>query len=84
MRILALKLIRFYQRCPFFHLPIFKTLFLTDSVCRFQPTCSEYAYQAVERYGIMRGSALAVKRILRCHPWSEGGLDPLVGQVKSK
>ena len=43
--------------------------------CRFHPTCSEYAALAVERHGIGRGTALAVRRLLRCHPWSAGGFD---------
>ncbi|MDD2326512.1 MAG: membrane protein insertion efficiency factor YidD [Alphaproteobacteria bacterium] len=46
-------------------------------VCRFHPTCSEYGYQAVGKYGIIRGSWLTLKRILRCNPWSVGGEDPL-------
>jgi uncharacterized protein len=45
--------------------------------CRFEPTCSVYARQAIERYGIGKGSALAVKRLLRCHPFHRGGLDPV-------
>ncbi len=45
--------------------------------CRFYPSCSEYAHQAVSRHGAARGSFLAVKRILRCHPWNEGGVDPV-------
>jgi putative membrane protein insertion efficiency factor len=45
--------------------------------CRFIPTCSEYGYQAVERYGVLRGGWLALRRLLRCHPFSRGGLDPL-------
>jgi putative membrane protein insertion efficiency factor len=45
--------------------------------CKFHPTCSEYAAQAVERFGVLKGSALALKRLLRCHPWSLGGLDPI-------
>jgi putative membrane protein insertion efficiency factor len=45
--------------------------------CRFMPTCSEYGYQAVERYGVLRGGWLALRRLLRCHPFSRGGLDPL-------
>jgi uncharacterized protein len=45
--------------------------------CRFTPTCSEYAAQAIERYGGARGSALAAKRLLRCHPWHPGGYDPV-------
>ncbi|HUV49680.1 MAG TPA: membrane protein insertion efficiency factor YidD [Anaerolineae bacterium] len=43
--------------------------------CRFYPTCSEYAYQAVLRYGSLKGSFLALKRILRCHPFNPGGVD---------
>ncbi|MBW2569366.1 MAG: membrane protein insertion efficiency factor YidD [Deltaproteobacteria bacterium] len=45
--------------------------------CRFYPTCSEYAYQAVLRYGLFTGSFLALKRILRCHPFNPGGFDPV-------
>ena len=46
--------------------------------CRYVPTCSEYAMEAVERYGAVRGSAMAVWRVLRCHPFTRGGLDPVV------
>ncbi|MGH9487543.1 MAG: membrane protein insertion efficiency factor YidD [Terriglobales bacterium] len=45
--------------------------------CRFYPSCSEYALQAVERYGLLRGSGLAVWRLLRCHPFHPGGFDPV-------
>lgn len=77
MKQLILKLIRFYQKTSLFHIWPLRALFLTDSACRFQPTCSEYTYQAIERYGIMRGSILGFRRILRCHPWNKGGDDPL-------
>jgi putative membrane protein insertion efficiency factor len=46
--------------------------------CRFVPTCSEYAAEAVERHGVVRGGSKALMRLLRCHPFSRGGYDPLV------
>lgn len=45
--------------------------------CRFHPSCSCYALQAIEQHGSLRGMFLATKRILRCHPWNEGGFDPV-------
>lgn len=45
--------------------------------CKFYPTCSEYAYQAIEKYGIIKGCLLTIKRLLRCNPFSKGGYDPL-------
>jgi len=45
--------------------------------CRFSPTCSEYFIMAVEKYGVIKGSYLGGKRILRCHPFNPGGYDPL-------
>lgn len=49
--------------------------------CRYTPSCSEYALQALRRHGALIGSWLAVKRIARCHPWSECGHDPVPGDV---
>ncbi|MEW6281261.1 MAG: membrane protein insertion efficiency factor YidD [Candidatus Eremiobacterota bacterium] len=49
----------------------------TPAVCRFQPTCSEYARQAIRRYGVLKGSWLALLRIGRCHPGHPGGWDPV-------
>ncbi len=65
-----IKLIRAYQ---FLLSPWF------GSGCRFNPTCSSYAIEAIKQWGSLRGTWLAIKRISRCHPWSEGGHDP-VGQ----
>ncbi|HIX86414.1 MAG TPA: membrane protein insertion efficiency factor YidD [Candidatus Parabacteroides intestinigallinarum] len=45
--------------------------------CRYVPTCSEYAIQAIKKYGPLKGSYLAIKRILRCHPWGGSGYDPV-------
>lgn len=45
--------------------------------CRFYPSCSQYTIEALEKYGILRGCYLAVRRLIRCHPWHPGGYDPL-------
>ena len=60
--------IRFYRRniSPMF-----------PPCCRFRPTCSEYALEAVEKYGALKGGYLALKRILKCHPFHPGGYDPV-------
>jgi putative membrane protein insertion efficiency factor len=47
------------------------------SNCRFVPSCSEYAAEALRAHGASRGGVLALRRILRCHPWNEGGIDPV-------
>jgi putative membrane protein insertion efficiency factor len=68
MRYLLLIPIKFYQ------------LFLSPwlgSNCRFQPTCSQYAYDSVKSYGFFKGFVLSAKRIGKCHPWHEGGFDPV-------
>lgn len=64
---ICLKLIKIYQ---FFSK-------LTPQNCRFYPTCSQYTYTAVEKFGIFRGIYLGAKRILKCHPYNEGGFDPV-------
>lgn len=51
---------------------------LLPPACRYVPTCSEYAMEAVERYGAVRGSAMAVWRLLRCHPFTRGGVDNVI------
>lgn len=68
MTILLLLPIKFYQNCisP-----------LTPPSCRFQPTCSEYARQAIIKHGPIKGLALAIWRILRCNPWGGSGYDPV-------
>ncbi|MBE6174031.1 MAG: membrane protein insertion efficiency factor YidD [Rikenellaceae bacterium] len=61
-------LIRFYQRCisPY-----------TPAACRYTPTCSQYALEAIRKYGPLKGCWLAAKRIARCHPWGGSGYDPV-------
>lgn len=50
---------------------------LLPPACRFYPSCSEYAAQAFEKHGLLRGGAMAVSRLARCHPWHPGGFDPV-------
>lgn len=68
MKIIVVKLIRFYQ---LFISP------LTPSSCRFYPTCSHYAVEAVTKHGVVRGGWMSVKRVSRCGPWHPGGYDPV-------
>ena len=68
MKRLLLAAIGFYQRRISPHTP---------SACRFQPTCSQYAKTAIERYGAWKGARLALWRILRCNPFCKGGYDPV-------
>lgn len=68
MKCIFLALIKFYQ---FFISP------WLGKNCRFEPTCSEYAYHAIDSYGIIKGLILGFRRILRCQPFSKGGYDPL-------
>lgn len=68
MKYLALVPIWFYQR---FVSPVM------PSACRFQPSCSVYATEAIDRFGLLRGGSLAIRRILRCHPFNPGGFDPV-------
>ena len=77
MTSLILFFIHTYQKMFSPDTGFFKRLYFTGKTCRFNPTCSEYAYQAIERYGILRGAFLGVKRILKCHPGNPGGNDPL-------
>lgn len=66
---IALKLIRFYK--------IFISPLLGKN-CRFYPTCSDYTYQAIEKYGLIKGMYLGLRRIIRCNPFNPGGYDPLI------
>ncbi|MFB2936616.1 membrane protein insertion efficiency factor YidD [Aerosakkonemataceae cyanobacterium BLCC-F154] len=68
MKVLLIWLIRGYRM---FISPLF------PPSCRYQPTCSQYAMQAIERFGPWRGTIMAIRRILRCHPFHPGGYDPV-------
>lgn len=75
LRQTILKTIKIYQKTFSPDHGIFSSV--TIYGCRFRPTCSEYFYQAVEKYGIIKGSYKGWKRVFRCHPFSKGGYDPL-------
>lgn len=68
MKRLLLSVLRFYRR--------FISPALPPS-CRFTPTCSEYTYEAIERFGALKGTWLGAKRLVRCNPWNPGGYDPV-------
>ena len=68
MKKILILLIRFYQK---FISPMF------PAKCRFYPTCSQYTLEAIKEYGAMKGTYLGIKRILKCHPFHEGGYDPI-------
>ncbi len=72
----VLGFIRFYQKTlSLDHSPLQKLF--PYGYCRFHPTCSEYTYQAVAKYGILKGLWFGLQRLIRCHPWNPGGEDPL-------
>ena len=69
MKRIVLGLIRLYQHTLAKALP--------ENTCRFYPTCSHYGYEAIEKYGVIKGGGMAVWRIMRCNPWNDGGFDPV-------
>ncbi len=76
MNIFTYILIRFIKIYQFLISPLF------GHSCRYFPTCSEYCIDALKTYGFFRGIFLSLKRILSCHPWSNGGIDPVKKEMK--
>ena len=77
MKKLALRCIRLYQKFLSWDHGYLNRLFPYLKVCRFSPTCSDYTYEAIEKYGLLKGAVLGLKRILRCHPLGGKGFDPV-------
>lgn len=78
MKTILLLTIRGYQKISSAYAYFIKMIFATNAGCRFHPTCSDYTYEAVEKYGVQKGGVMGVKRILRCHPWAKGGVDEVL------
>lgn len=75
-RYLAVRLLKIYQKTLSFDYGAFK-FFYPNGFCRFRPTCSDYAIQAIEKYGFIKGGFKAAARVARCQPFNPGGFDPL-------
>ena len=78
MNILTYLLIKFIKFYKFLISP-----FLGQS-CRYFPTCSDYSIEALKTYGFFKGLVLSIRRILSCHPWGQGGFDPVKKEIKVK
>ena len=76
-RYMVITIIRFYQKTLSFDHGPMKSLYPLG-FCRFNPSCSEYSIQAIQKYGIFRGGLKACWRVLRCNPFNKGGNDPLI------
>lgn len=70
-------LIKIYQKTISADHGGFLTYFKPQGVCRFRPSCSEYTYGAIQKYGVCKGVFLGIKRVLRCNPFNSGGWDPI-------
>lgn len=72
---LLIEIVKFYKKAISPWLPV---------ACRYEPTCSEYMIEAIQKYGVWRGVLLGIKRIGRCHPWGGSGIDPVPEKKKSE
>ncbi|OGK31228.1 hypothetical protein A3F29_04665 [Candidatus Roizmanbacteria bacterium RIFCSPHIGHO2_12_FULL_33_9] len=72
MKKIVLFCIRVYQRSAFIRKPFVRTIFGTGGSCRFKPTCSEYTYQSINKFGVLKGISMGIKQFLKCRPFSKG------------
>ena len=78
MNILTITLIKLIKIYRFLISPLF------GNSCRYLPTCSEYSIEALKTFGFLKGTLLSLKRILSCHPWARGGVDPVKKEIRVK
>jgi len=76
MKKLLISLIRIYQKTLSRDTGWLSYVY-SERTCRFHPTCSQYTIEAIQRFGSIKGCWLGLRRVLRCHPWNKGGIDPV-------
>ncbi len=83
MKNIFIGLIKFYQK-TFSRDTGLLSYFFSERTCRFYPTCSQYTLEAIERFGVVKGSYLGFRRVVKCHPWNEGGIDEVPEKCENK
>jgi uncharacterized protein len=78
MRKTIQKVLQIYKKTGVYRHLLIKQFFFFDAYCRFAPTCSEYSAQAIEKYGLVKGSMMGLRRVAACNPFGKSGYDPLV------
>ena len=78
MKVISFILIKFIRIYKYLISPLF------GHSCRYLPTCSDYSIEALEKFGLLKGLLLILKRVFSCHPWSDGGFDPVRKEMKAK
>lgn len=69
MKTIVLFFISFYQKTAFIRKPFQKTIFGSEVSCKFNPTCSEYTYQSINKFGVIKGASMGIKQFSKCHPF---------------
>ncbi len=71
MKTLVLFFIRIYQKTAFIRKPFLRTIFGNERTCKFTPTCSEYTYKSINKFGVIKGISMGLKQLTKCHPFSK-------------